>query len=355
MRTTSLPPLRDRADQTLAQIERSFALPALPGNYRERADRNGPAFAWSHGVLFSAFVAAARWDKPRYLPRMQRHFDALQAYWHPAGPVPGYNASRVTPGQSPDRYYDDNAWLVLAFHDAHVLTGDARFDRAARAALTFVLSGYDTRTGGGLFWHEQEKRSKNTASTAPGLAGTLAFAAREPGGPQTWSVWARRLYTWLHATLRDPADGLYWDNIHVADGQVERAKWSYNSALVLRAELGLYQLWGAREYRDRAVALADACVARWFDPSVGMLKDDASFAHLLAEALLEASAVTGIPRYRNVVRTTLDNLWLTVRRPDGGYPKRWEPRANDNNPTELLWIASAARAYAFAAPHLDTA
>jgi hypothetical protein len=84
-----------------------------------------------------------------------------------------------------------------------------------------------------------------------------------------------------------------------------------------------------------------------------MLKDDASFAHLLAEALLETSAITGISRYRNVVRTTLDNVWTIVRRPDGGYPKRWDLGATDNSPTELLWIASAARAYAYAAPHLD--
>ena len=350
---TNLPSLRERANQTLTDIERVFALPNVPGNYRERAGATGPAFAWAHGVLFSAFVAAAHLDKARYLPRLHRHFAALQTYWHPAGPVGGYNASRVTPGQSPDRYYDDNAWFVLAFLDAHALTGERKFDRAARAALAFVLAGYDTRTGGGLYWHEQEKRSKNTASTAPGLVGTLAVAAREPGRPEPWSVQARRLYAWLRAALRDPADGLYWDNIHVANGQIERAKWSYNSALVLRAELDLYQLWGAPVYRDRAVALADACIAHWFDPAAGLLKDDASFAHLLAEALLQTSAVTGLPRYRNVVRTTLDNLWTTVRRPDGGYPKRWDARASDNNPTELLWIASAARAYAYAAPHLD--
>lgn len=77
--------------------------------------------------------------------------------------------------------------------------------------------------------------------------------------------------------------------------------------------------------------------------------------HLLAEALLETSTVTGNPRYRNVVRTSLDTLWLSVRRSNGSYPNHWNPRASENNPTELLWIASAARAYAYAAPHIDTA
>ena len=349
---SSLPSLRERAERTLNDIEERFALTA--GHYRAKPGTNDPAFAWALGVLFSAFVAAAaNIDRRRYEPRMRRHFDALQTYWHTSGPVPGYNASRVGPNQKPDRYYDDNAWFVLAFLDAHALTGDIAYERAAIAALRFVLSGYDTRTGGGLYWHEQNKQSKNTAAAAPGMAGAIMLAASErvPTGP--WSVWTRRLYSWLRATLRDPADGLYWDNIRVSDKRINKTKWSYNSALVLRTELSLYDYWHAPVYRERAITLADACLGRWYDARTGILKDDASFAHLLAEALLQTYAVTGIMRCRDAVRISLDTLWTQVRRADGSYPKHWDPASKETRPTDLLWIASAARAYAYAIPFLE--
>lgn len=353
-----LPSLRERAVRTLDDIERRFSLG--DGHYREKTGGDSPAFAWAQGVLFSAWVAAtANVDRRRYEPRLRRHFAALRAYWHPAGPVPGYNASRVGANRQaasvppPDRYYDDNAWLALAFLDAHALTRDPDQERGARAALGFALSGYDTLRGGGLYWHEQNKTAKHTASTAPSMAAAITLAAREPNPTGPWSVWTRRLYAWLRRNLRDPADGLYWDNLRVADGQVERTKWSYNSALVLRTELQLADYWHALTYRERAVALADACLRHWYDEAAGILHDDASFAHLLAEALLQAHAATGIACYRNAVRTSLDTLWTQVRGADGSYPKRWEPGPASSGPTELLWIASAARAYAFAARYLD--
>jgi rhamnogalacturonyl hydrolase YesR len=343
-----IPPLHARAERTLRHIEERFALGG--GDYRERGDvRSGPAFAWAHGVLFSAFVAAAAHvDRARYAARARQHFAALRrGYWHRHGPVPGFNASRGTSG-APDRYYDDNAWLVLGLLDAYRLFGEPEYERAARDAMRFVLSGYDASAGGGLFWHEQARHGKHAASTAPAAVAALAL-----GMP----VWTRRLYSWLRSTLRDPADGLYWDNVDVRTGRVETTKWSYNSALVLRCELDLAAYYDARVYRDRAVALADACVRRWFDPAAGILRDDAAFAHLLAEALLQTAAATGIRRYREVVTVSLDTLWTRVRRPDGTYPKHWDPRPPERDgsgpPGELLWVASAARAYAFAAPHRE--
>lgn len=351
----TLPSLRERAERTLEDIEGRFHLGN--GFYREKIGTGNPGFAWAQGVLLTAFVAAAKHiDRRKYEPLLRRHFDALQAYWHPAGPVPGYNASRVgsTPGR-PDRYYDDNAWIVLGLLDAHALTGYAPYKEMAERSLRFVLSGYDTAQGGGLYWHEQEKNSKNTASTAPGAVSALTMARQYRGGAAAGenSVWARRLYTWLYSVLRDPADGLYRDNINARNGRIEPTKWSYNSALVLRQEMDLADYWDTPLYRERAVTLADACLRRWYDREQVILKDDASFSHLLAEALLQAYDVTGNAAYRDAVLTSLDTLWTRVRRSDGSYPKHWATDSKETSPTELLWIASAARAYAFTVPYAE--
>jgi Rieske Fe-S protein len=101
---------------TIDQIEKDFSLPKR-NLYAEKTKLaqpapQSPAFAWGAGVPLSALVAAAQIDKPAYLPNLRRFITGLDAYWQTAGPVPGYD---VLPLPKPaDRYYDDNAWLVLS-------------------------------------------------------------------------------------------------------------------------------------------------------------------------------------------------------------------------------------------------
>jgi hypothetical protein len=49
------------------------------------------------------------------------------------------------------------------------------------------------------------------------------------------------MLAWVHATLRDPDDGLYWDHVD-AGGAIERTKWSYNQGNVIGAELARHAL-----------------------------------------------------------------------------------------------------------------
>jgi hypothetical protein len=226
--------------------------------------------------------------------------------------------------------------------DAFKLTRDRRYAEAADRALKFVLSGEDNKVGGGLYWHEKNREAKNTCANAPGaVAALLAAKAGLPGKRENEAA-ARRLRDWTRAKLQDPADGLYWDNVKVADGRIDKMKWSYNSALPIRLELLLGD-------KREAMRVADSSAKHWFDPAQRILKDDASFAHLLAEALLIADS----RRFRPVVAESLDTLWARVRRPDGSYPKKWEVGSTGGEPEELLWVASNARAYAFAAGVLE--
>ena len=340
--TASLPSLRDRAAQTFADIERIYSLGK--GDYRDKAGNNYPAFAWGHGVLASAFVAGAEnMSRGTYLPRLRRQLEALnRGYFRPDGPVAGYNASRTPTGPT-DRYYDDNAWFALAYADAAKLTGDPLYTQAAKSAYDFAISGHEKNEG--IFWQENKLKSQHTCSTAPTAVYTLESDRDTPQ--------ARQLYSWLYANLRDPADGLYWDNIQVPSGTIGKAKFSYNSALVLRLETSLGQLWRSKEYLRRANDLADACVAHWYKPDMQIISDDGAFAHLLTENLLRTGKLTGNKAVMKAALQSLDTLWTSVRRSDGTYPKHWRvsPETKADKSAELLPIASAARAYAFAAAY----
>lgn len=263
---------------------------------------SGVAFNWTVGVVLSAWVAAARVDTT-LRPGLIRYADAVEVYWNPKGPVPGYD---VLPGPKPvDRYYDDNAWMALALVEIFELTKEKRFLDRAEKALIYALSGEDAKLGGGIYWRESDKASKNTCSNAPVAAACLAVAKHRDG--KQLRAKAREIYDWTRAKLRDPSDGLYWDSVDLG-GKIEKTKWSYNSALMLRT---------ARELRlPEANDLAKACHQRWVDPESQVIRDEARFAHLLFENLLPHRKAIGFDPVKSLASIPVGS--------DGWYSKRWD-------------------------------
>jgi hypothetical protein len=130
-----------------------------------------PAFMWGAGVQLSALAAAARFDRHKFAAPLAAYADQLQSYWVDHHGLGGYS---VLPAQrDPDRYYDDNAWIVLALLDAYDATADRKYLDRAASTMRFVLRGEDDALGGGIYWRENERRSKNTCSNAPVIVSAL--------------------------------------------------------------------------------------------------------------------------------------------------------------------------------------
>lgn len=162
-----------------------------------------------------------------------------------------------TPGAR-RRFFDDNAWIGLAFAQLHLQTADERFFRAARRALGFVRRGEDPK--GGVRWAEG-RRSIHTCATAP--AAQLALRIHEhtgAAGPLTFAV---RCLDWLDVVLRRP-DGLYADRID-RRGRVTPAVWSYNQGTAVGAHRLRWLATGERESLERAVGTASAALVHLSD------------------------------------------------------------------------------------------
>jgi hypothetical protein len=285
------------------------------GLYADKWDaakgRSGPAFMWGCGVMVSALNAAAALDR-RHAPELERYVRALDVYWNPAGPTPGYD---VLPCPKPvDRYYDDNVWVVLALVETSEVLRDRRYVGKAEAAMDYVLSGLDDRLGGGIYWRERDKASKNTCSNAP--SALACYRLHEATREVRYRDRGDRILDWTTAKLRDPEDMLMWDKVSLG-GKVDRTKWSYNTALVIRALLARARLERnlerAKALRAEAVAMAEAGLARWQDAGTGAFRDDGAFAHLFLEALLELDERLGNARFRPKVLRAL--AYLTAARP----------------------------------------
>ena len=310
-------------------------------------------FMWGNGVQFSVLTAAAKEDPGKYKAALYDFTDGLSAYWDASAPVPGYEAYCSGPG-SEDKYYDDNEWMVLGFLEAYQNTHDAKFLDMARATQNFVLSGWDDKLGGGIYW-KLEHKSKNTCSNAPAAASALRLD--QLTGDREQGAWALRIQAWTQANLQDK-DSLYWDACHI-DGTLEKTKWTYNTALMIRTEVLLYQLRHTEPDLAEAKRMADAGLARWTDPATGSLQkteDATRFTHLFCEALLRLYDVTQDVRYLNAVRQQAAFGYKYARDPNGGYWDKWvtKPHKPDETKT-LIENASAARLFWLLAPYPDVA
>lgn len=342
------PPFRQWGAETMEVLHKDLWL-ADKKLYAEKADVEAnkpdhPAFMWGVGVQLSAMAAASALEPDKYMGPMEDYADAIQVYWLKHDGIEGFD---VQPGpKASDRYYDDNAWLVLALAEVFELTKDTKYLDRSLATFRFVMSGEDDKLGGGLYWREVEKTSKNTCTNAPTIVSALRMyqLTKDEKHLET----AKRVYAWTRKNLQDQ-DGLFWDNIKL-DGRIDRRKFTYNSALMIRANCLLHEITGEATYLEEATRMAIAAEKQWIHPS-GAISDSGRFAHLLLESFLELEERDKDPRWRATVERCLVHLHDKMKDEHGRYPHRWDRRwgrptrevmlLNQASPARIYWLAAA--------------
>ncbi len=329
---------------TLKQIRADFWIEDR-GMYADeisigQSKQGRPAFMWGCGVQLSALSAAAQLDRHMYAPQVAQYVKSLDSYWMNADGISGYD---VLPGpKTPDRYYDDNAWMTLSFIEAYENLGDPGYLRRAIDTFKFVMSGEDDLLGGGIYWHEQEKKSKNTCVNAP--AAVAALKLNQITHEKKYLDIGKRLYTWTNMHLQD-TDGLFFDKEDL-DGKIDKTKWSYNSALMIQANLQLYAIEKGISYLAEAERIGKSAEKKWIHADTGALNDIGAFAHLLTEAFLALYKEDQDVHWLRLVGTALKYLHNIGRDPNGYYSENWSsPQPNKLDKTKLLSQASAARAF----------
>ena len=336
---------RTWGNETLARIDADFWLPPrrlyVGEGHLNAPPSSGPAFMWDCGVQLSALAAAARLDPIRYRDRLRDYIDGMNVYWTNANNLGGYD---VQPGPKPnDRYYDDNAWIVLALAEAFEVTHDPRDLDRAEATQKFVLSGEDKLLGGGIYWHEPKRETKNTCVNGPAIVGAVRLyqLTHKP----EYLADARRLYQWTCAHLR-AEDGLFWDNVKVADGKVDQAFYSYNTGLMIRAASLLHAATGENAYLEDAKRTARAAEARWVDPQTGAMRDTGKFAHLLLEGFLALCNEDHDAHWLDLEHKVLLFVHDRLRDANGHYVGNWNhPPDRPLQKFSLIDQGSAARAF----------
>ena len=260
------------------------------------------------------------------MPGLEQYYDTLRK--------PACYQSYIVSAGNADRYYDDHVWLALDFCESYKLTGNPKYLKKSIGTWQFIISGWDNQLGGGIYWCEQKKQSKNTCSNAP--ASVLAFKLFESTRDSSYFKWGMRIYNWTKTNLQDSTDFLYFDNKSLT-GRISRQKYTYNSGQMLQASALIYKLTGNKVYLNEAQQIARAAIIHFtydFTTSEGkgikLFKNTGNwFNAILLRGYIELYHLDGNEQYLSIFRDNMDQLWNHVRDKNGLFSKDWKGQIDD--------------------------
>ncbi len=280
-------------------------------------------------------VYLTMWEE-RAMPGLQEYYDSSR--------TPAAYSSYISSAPQSDRFYDDNVWIGIDFTDMYMATRNPVWLEKAREVWKFIESGTDSILGGGIYWCEQKKHSKNTCSNAPGSV--YALKLFRATADSSYLRQGKALYEWTRATLQDPDDHLYFDNKGL-DGKIGEAKFAYNSGQMIQSGALLFKITGDSTYLRQAQETAEAAYRRFFS---GKAKDAAGefdllepgniwFTAVMHRGFAELYDADSNPKYMDAFARNLDYGWTHARDAATGlFNTDWSGDKTD----ETKWLLTQA-------------
>lgn len=258
------------------------------------------------------------------------YWKGVQQYYVDRQPAAGYSSATAAKGYS-SRFYDDNQWLGIALMDAYFRTKKTEYKQKANEIYRFMLTGYDDKLGGGLYWKEDEKTGKNTCSNGPGIL--LALQLYKASKQKKYLDTAMSLYKWANKNLRSP-QGIYYDNISIKTGKIDKKAYSYNTATMLESNVYLYELIREKKYLTEALFIADHSLTEFY--ADGKFTDGYWFNAVMLRAYQHLLKIHPDKKYVNAFERCVQTAINNDLKPDGLMGK--EKEVNLVNQSGMLEI-----------------
>jgi hypothetical protein len=302
---------------------------------------NGRAFVWPASTQFRVLNSLVQHNPAAYTTALRQFSDQLHtAYWN--------NGYRSGAGGG-DRFYDDNAHLVVALAEAYTLTSDPVYLSRAVDTYSFVLQGEDSAAGGGIYFKQFDFSTKDAISTLQGAR--AAAMLHQAAGQQSYLNDATRLLSWARSHIQQ-SDGLFNQGFVIATNMPSGIPIVNSAGIGISANLEIYESTGNAAYLAEAQRIASRTLTRYFDAATGRINDEGYWAFELVDALNNLYLHDRNPLWRTRVHTAMGWLHDNKEDPNGHYGLFWGrngPQVGALASWNLNEQASVARAY------LDTA
>jgi hypothetical protein len=314
---------------------------------QDQAKPNPYSFLWPYSGSLSAVSAIMMHKKTKgvesyltakVLPGLAHYFDTIRS--------PFAYASYINDAPPSDRFYDDNVWLGIDFTELYLHTSKAEYLEKAKLIWKFIESGTDEKLGGGIYWCEQSKKSKNTCSNAPGAV--YALKLFEATKDSSYFKQGKALYEWIKNTLQDKNDYLYFDNIGL-NGRIQKRKYAYNSGQMLQAAALLYKLTDKKEYLVDAQNIAQSAHNYFFEDFSAadgskmkiLKKGDIWFTAIMFRGFVELYHLDKNKTYLQDFDKNLNFAWKNMREQNGLFNSDWSGQTKDKSKWLLTQFAMA--------------
>lgn len=235
---------------------------------------------------------------------------AIDRYYSDKAPTPAYQ-DYVLKERASSRFYDDNEWVAIAYLDAYNRVHKPKYLDVAKMLYKFIESGTDTVAGGGVYWKEGDKTTKNTCSNGPAVLVALQLY-RVTKQPQYLNT-AMALYQWTNKNLQAP-DGTYYDNIRIPALTIAKARYTYNTGCMLQANALLYKITKDKKYLTEAERIA--ANAKIFFFKNGRLPNEYWFNAVMLRGYIELYNIDKNKNWINFFEEDANNIWNTQRDTD---------------------------------------
>ena len=338
---------KEKAKETYDMIQRLYKAGDLyKENYPVRGGDNKHSYLWPYVGMLTAgnLLYELGYDESI----LRKEFKGLEAYYDNRENLPSYQAYPVAE-QSSDHYYDDASIVVMELMEAYRLTKDEFFLERAKTVTEFIMSGEDSRLGGGLYWLETVSgnctdepnciKAANTSAYAAYVTSELYKLTEDP----KYLEFSKRVYDWTYNTLRDPSDNLYWNDIVISTGKISsNPKWTYNAAMMIMSGVNLYEITGDQHYLNEAVSTARSSFSEFtkvVNDQLFFPSHDPWFNVELMTAFIELSEHDSTSKnYVEVFIKNADYAWENARNSDGQFFEDW----TGNSEGRYYWLLHQA-------------
>lgn len=239
---------------------------------------------------------------------MTRVASTIDQYYNDAPPAPAYQ-DYVTAERKSSRFFDDNQWIAIAYLDAYNRNKKPVYlEKATMIYKHMVKAGLDTVSGGGLYWKEGEKDSKNTCSNGPGILVSLQLY--KITHDQKYLDMALSLYKWVNKYLQAP-DGIYYDAIKVPSLEISKPFYTYNTGSMLQSNVLLYEITKDKKYLEEAKRVALAGKSHFFRN--GRLPSNYWFNAVMLRGYAELYKVDPDKKWIEFFKADADRIWAEER------------------------------------------
>jgi hypothetical protein len=273
---------------------------------------NARAFVWPADTQFRVFNTLTQIQPATYTSTLRQFSDQLHAAYWDAGYRSGAGGG--------DRFYDDNAHLVVALAEAYLLTNDPVYLDRAIDTHAFVLEGEDSAAGGGIYFKQNNFFSKDAISTLQGARG--AAMLYRATGQMSFLDDATRLLTWARSHIQRP-NGLFYEGFIISTNNPGGLDLVNSAGVGISANLELYDATGSAAYLTEAQRIANQTLTRYFDSATGRINDEGYWAFELVDALNNLYLHDRNPIWLNQVKGAMVWLHDNKRDPNGHYGVFW--------------------------------